>query len=82
MIIRPIRIKHVYSPHNNNNMKEQIMDILGNSSHSNEDKTELIIKLIESRLPSAIDLSRECDHDCGGVYFDYSDQYIIDQVCK
>jgi hypothetical protein len=68
-------------------MKEQIMDILGNSSHSNEDKTELIIKLIESRLPSAIDLARECDHDyCemkgGGVYFDYSEQYIIDQVCK
>jgi len=70
-------------------MKEQIMNILelgfkddGNSFYSDEDKAELIIKLIESRLPSAIDLARGCDHDCGGVYFDYSEQYIIDQVCK
>jgi hypothetical protein len=70
-------------------MKDKIFDILelglkddGNSFYSNEDKIELIIKLIESRLPSAIDLARECDHDCGGVYFDYSEQYIIDQVCK
>ena len=70
-------------------MKDKIFDILelglkddGNSFYSNEDKTKLIIRLIESRLPSAIDLSRECDHDCGGVYFDYSEQYIIEQICK
>jgi len=65
-------------------MKEQIIKILelglkddGKSFYSNKDKHELIIKLIETNLQSVIELARECDHDCGGVYFDYGEQYII-----
>ena len=70
-------------------MKEEIIDILelgikddGKSFYNNEEKTELLIKLIKSKLPSAIDLARECDYDCGGVYFDYGEEFIIEQLCK
>ena len=34
----------------------------------------------EEQLKKAIELAQECEHECGGVYFDYTEKEIIDEL--
>ena len=34
----------------------------------------------EKQLKKAIELAQECEHECGGVYFDYTEKEIIDEL--
>ena len=34
----------------------------------------------EDQLKKAIKLAQECEHECGGVYFDYTEKEIIDEL--
>ena len=34
----------------------------------------------EEQLKKAIKLAQECEHECGGVYFDYTEKEIIDKL--
>jgi hypothetical protein len=34
----------------------------------------------EFEVRKAIELAQECEHECGGVYFDYTKKEIIDEL--
>jgi len=34
----------------------------------------------EEQVKKAIELAQECEHECGGVYFDYTEKEIIDEL--
>ncbi len=34
----------------------------------------------EFEVRKAIELAQECEHECGGVYFDYTEKEIIDEL--
>ena len=34
----------------------------------------------EEQVRKAIELAQECEHECGGVYFDYTEKEIIDEL--
>lgn len=36
----------------------------------------------EEQVRKAIELSQECEYECGGVYFDYTETEIIEQITQ
>jgi hypothetical protein len=34
----------------------------------------------EEQVRKAIELAQQCDHDCGGVYFDYTENEVIEEL--
>lgn len=34
----------------------------------------------EEQVKKAIELAQECEHECGGVYFDYTQTEVIDEL--
>lgn len=34
----------------------------------------------EEQVKKAIELAQECEHECGGVYFDYTQTEVIDKL--
>lgn len=34
----------------------------------------------EEQVKKAIELARECEHECGGVYFDHTEKEIVEEL--
>ena len=34
----------------------------------------------EEQVRKAIELAQECEHECGGVYFDYTETEVLDEL--